>query len=476
MSFVQSSFLAFFALVVVAYWGLGRLGSGRRGVVLQNAWLLLASAVFYGWVHPWFLLLLWGSTLLDYGVAQGMVRWPQARGRLLLLSLAGNLGLLATFKYLGFFTANVVAVLDALGLQHGVGVVELFLPVGISFYTFQTMGYSIDVYRGRVEPERDLLNYALYVGLFCQLVAGPVERAGDLLPQVRNPRRFELERLRSGLGLAVWGAVKKLCIADTIAPFVDRAFAVEHPSLLLLLTGGVAFSLQILADFSGYTDIARGTARMLGFELRANFLHPYLAANPRELWRRWHVSFSTWIRDYLYIPMGGSRGPWWRVTAVTAATMLLAGLWHGASWNFVAWGAFHAALLVGHRAWRRLVPGAASWPGWTRVPAVVAMYLTGCVGWLLFRQRELDVVGRAIAEPAGSEPGHQAVVAVALLGVTALCAAPLVLALIAQRTIGDRLAASPWRLPLQTTGLAVAVVAIWFFARESGNDFIYFQF
>ena len=238
----------------------------------------------------------------------------------------------------------------------------------------------------------------------------------------------------------------------------------------------MAFSLQILADFSGYTDIARGTARMLGFELRANFLHPYLATNPRQLWRRWHVSFSTWIRDYLYIPLGGSRGPAWRVALVTFTTMLLAGLWHGASWNFVLWGAFHAGLLVAHRAWRSWVPARPAPSLLWQVPAVAAMYTATCAGWLLFRQRDLSALGRTLADPAGSDPGWQAVVAVALAGVTLLCAAPLLLALVLERRVLPRLEGGSWQLPVHTAGWALAAVAIWLFARERGHDFIYFQF
>ena len=474
MSFVQISFLAFFVIVLVVYWGLGSVLRAGWTVRAQNAWLLLTSGVFYGWVHPWFLLLLWGSTLLDFGVGRAMARWPTRRRAFLIISLTGNLGLLALFKYLGFFSANILALLDALGVQHSMSTVQLFLPVGISFYTFQTMGYSIDVYRGRLKPERDLLSYAVYVGLFCQLVAGPVERAENLLPQARRARRLDLSRMASGLSLVMWGAVKKICVADTIAPYVDKVFSLPHPSVWLLLLGGVAFSVQILADFSGYTDIARGTARMLGFELRLNFLRPYLANSPSQFWRRWHVSFSSWIRDYLYIPLGGSRGSFWRVTLVTFTTMLLAGFWHGAAWNFLLWGAFHAVIIVLYRLVApRLPASVVKHPG-SRVGAVGLMYALSCLGWIIFRQQDLEVLGRVLTAPQGVEPAWQAALAVSLAGITLLCALPQLLALIAERWLQHRVTA--WRLPLRTTGWALALVAIYFFAQERGNDFIYFQF
>ncbi|MFH1465465.1 MAG: MBOAT family O-acyltransferase [Pseudomonadota bacterium] len=469
MSFVQPAFLLFLPLVLVVYWGLGR----RRW---QNAWLLCTSAVFYGWVHPWFLGLLAFSTLLDFGVGLGMARWPARRRALLALSLAGNLGMLAAFKYWNFFLENVGAALGALGLHPGLPVLQVLLPVGISFYTFQTLSYTIDVARGRIQPKRDLLDYATFVAMFPQLVAGPVERAAHLLPQLEAPRRFDAAGLRAGLTLALWGAFQKVVIADSLAPYVDRAFSVREPSIALLAAGGVAFSLQILADFAGYTDIARGTARMMGFELRRNFDAPYAARTPAELWHRWHISFSTWIRDYLYIPLGGSRGPAWRVALVTLLTMLLAGLWHGASWNFVAWGAFHGLLLVTFRPFRPTAERALVRHPALGLVAIPVMYCLTCAGWVLFRQQDLGALAHALTHPAGSSPASQAVIAVALLGLSASAALPLLSAHALRRRLLPRLLASGWE-PFWSPLLWAALAACLFlFAREAGRDFIYFRF
>ena len=257
MTFVQFEFLVFFAMVLALYWRFRQ----RR---MQNAILVVSSLMFYGWVHWWFVGLLIFSTLLDYYVGIAMVERPAKKRQLLTISMCGNLGLLAVFKYLDFFIENVGAVLTALGFAYSPASLGIFLPVGISFFTFQTMSYTFDIYRGKLEPRRDLLDYATFVTMFPQLVAGPVERARNLLPQVEKPRVFDHERFRSGLSLALWGALKKLLVADTVAMYVDKVFAMPEPSAPLIAAATLGFAIQILADFSGYTDIARGTARMMG--------------------------------------------------------------------------------------------------------------------------------------------------------------------------------------------------------------------
>jgi D-alanyl-lipoteichoic acid acyltransferase DltB (MBOAT superfamily) len=342
MTFVQQEFLAFFAVVLALYWGV-------PNRTWQNVMLVVASAIFYGWVHPWFLILLYAAAGVDYVGAIAMERWPARKKAVLTVSLVANLAMLGYFKYCDFFLVNVAAALDALGVHNSLGPLGVFLPAGISFYTFQSMAYSIDVYRGEMKASRNLLDYLLAVSLFPHLVAGPVQRASNLLTQAGTDRTFQLALVRSGFALAMWGAFKKVVIADSIAPYVDKIFALKDPSGAMVWAATLGFTVQILADFSGYTDIARGVARMLGFDLMENFRSPYLATNPSEFWRRWHISFSTWIKDYLYISFGGSRGGFWRATAATSGAMLISGLWHGASWNFVAWGAYHALLLVGYR-------------------------------------------------------------------------------------------------------------------------------
>ncbi|HTE05565.1 MAG TPA: MBOAT family O-acyltransferase, partial [Planctomycetota bacterium] len=337
MRFNSFDFLVFFALVFAAYWRLPQRG--------QNLLLLGASYVFYGWVHPWFLYMLVGSTVMDYWAARGMERFPARRRLLLRLSLAGNLGLLATFKYFDFFVVNVSELLAHFDLHPSLPMLRVALPVGISFYTFQSLTYTIDVYRGELAPRRSFLDFALFVTMFPQLVAGPIERAKRLLPQIERDRTLDFARLESGVCLAVWGFFKKLVIADNIVIYADRIFELKHPAGPMIAAGAAAFALQIYADFSAYTDIARGTARLLGFELMENFRAPYLATSPSDFWRRWHISFSSWIRDYVYLPLGGSRAGRARFAFAAMTAMTLSGLWHGASWNFALWGVYHGVLV-----------------------------------------------------------------------------------------------------------------------------------
>ena len=469
MTFVQLEFLYFFLIVYTVYWML----RSRRA---QNALLLVSSAIFYGWVHPWFLILMYGAALMDYLAGLAMGRWPEHRKLLLAGSMCLNLGLLGYYKYFDFFIVNVDAALSALGMSPGLTPLGIFLPVGISFYTFQTMSYTIDVYRGELAPRKDLLDYMVFVSLFPQLVAGPVERATNLLKQVEQDRTFRAPDLVSGLTLAMWGAVKKVCVADQISPFVDKMFIVNNPSGPMIWAASVGFAVQILADFSGYTDIARGTARMLGFELMLNFDSPYLSRNPSQFWRRWHISFSSWIRDYLYIPMGGSRGGFWAATRATFGSMLLSGLWHGASWNFVIWGGYHAALLTGYRLVTPRIPRAVRDSRLGDAAAVVLMFGFTCVGWLLFRETHLDRLVHAFTQNPLGGTRDQWVAAAVMLALSAVYALPMVLASVFIHRAPRSWSQSPWSLPLQTTGWAAAALAIGVLARDLGGDFIYFQF
>jgi len=469
VTFIQVEFLVLMAVVFGAYWTV-------RNRVAQNLILVATSTLFYGWVHPWFLWLLYGSATLDYFCGRAMRRWPERKKRFLMLSLTGNLGLLGTFKYCDFFIENIIAALDVLGLQTNLHTLGIFLPVGISFYTFQTMSYTIDVYRGQVEPRKNFLDYVVFVSFFPQLVAGPVERAKNLLKQVEQARVFELQAVRSGFALALWGATKKVCIADTVAPYVDKIFTLTDPSGPLIWAATLGFAIQILADFSGYTDIARGIARMLGFELVENFKHPYMARNPSEFWRRWHVSFSTWIRDYLYIPLGGSRGGFANMTRATFAAMLISGLWHGAAWTFVLWGAFHAALLTGYRLVVPRIPQAwKALPG-SRAVAIGIMFGFTNVGWLIFRETDIDrLLHYFTLSPFAATPAEWSATGV-MLAICAATGAPLVLALVLQKRVLPNLQQSRWYLPVQTTLWAAFAMAILTFVRTTSNDFIYFQF
>lgn len=381
MQFHSLEFLAFFPLVYAAYWGCAWLPQSRRA---QNALLLAASYVFYGFWDPRFLTLIALSTLIDFSAGLAIGGSPRAARRRawLTLSVVSNLAILGFFKYWNFFTQSLIDVLETLGLGLHAPTLEIILPVGISFYTFQSMSYTIDVYRGKLSPTRSALDFAVYVAFFPQLVAGPIERGARLLPQFQRGRRVRMVDLKTGALWIALGYFLKVCLADTQAPLVDHAFAnVDDVSGVVSLLAIAAFTIQIYCDFAGYSLIARGLARLFGISLMLNFRAPFLAANPRDFWRRWHISLSTWLRDYVYISMGGNRLNQRKTLRNLMVTMLLGGLWHGAAWNFVLWGLYHGILLAIHRA---LASGGTAGRGWG-VAGTLGMAILTMFGFLLFR-------------------------------------------------------------------------------------------
>lgn len=381
------AFFLFLAVVLLLYYLLPRRA--------QNPLLLAASYLFYGLWDYRFLALLAAATLLAFFCGQAIARTLQAgrRKAWLALSLAGNLGALAFFKYAGFFVENAARVLGVLGLHVNLPTLNLLLPVGISFYLFQTISYTVDVYRGALAPTRNLVDFALYVAYFPKLLAGPIERAGTFLPQIAAPRPANTIQWRSALALVLVGLFKKVAIADPLSVFIDPVFM--RPSLFSspeLLRAALFFTLQIYADFSGYTDIARGASRLLGIELAENFRQPYLSPNITLFWRRWHISLSSWLRDYLYIPLGGNRQGKVRTYIHLMLTMLLGGLWHGASWNFVIWGGLHGGYLAAHRllGGRRKEPeprpaGRGAWRVVLDGPSIAATFALVTLAWVFFR-------------------------------------------------------------------------------------------
>ncbi|HYG74691.1 MAG TPA: MBOAT family O-acyltransferase [Planctomycetota bacterium] len=386
MIFSTYVFWCFFAIVVSLYFML----SHRW----QNRMLLVASWVFYGWWDVRFLLMMFGTTVVDYYLAQRIEDSADRRvqKRWLMVSVVMNLGLLAFFKYCNFFIENTHAMLQAIGFQPNPWTLQVILPVGISFYTFQEMSYCIDVYRGELKASRKFSDFALFVAFFPQLVAGPIERATKLLPQVQRPRVLKEGTFTAGLYLVMLGLFKKIIIADNMAQIADWVFTSDVNTLTgpECLLGIYAFAFQIYGDFSGYSCIAQGVAKWLGFELMDNFRMPYFATSPSDFWRRWHISLSQWLRDYLYIPLGGNRGSSWKTYRNLILTMLLGGLWHGAAWTFVLWGLFHGVLLAAWRWVNEPEPGQKLEPEEQpsllyRLPMMVLMFHLVCVGWLLFR-------------------------------------------------------------------------------------------
>jgi D-alanyl-lipoteichoic acid acyltransferase DltB (MBOAT superfamily) len=466
--FHSLDFALFLVVFLTLYWALPERA--------KNPLLLAGSYFFYGYVHPWFLLLLAGSTLADYSYARAMARFPERKRFFLVASLSTNLGLLGTFKYFDFFATNVAAALGSLGLRVSPPLLGIALPVGISFYTFQSLSYTIDVYRGRIEARRSLLDLATFLALFPQLVAGPIERATTMLPQVEATKRFDPEQAWRGLLLMAWGFAKKLVVADNVALIANKVFALSNPTFSLLWVGTLAFGVQIYADFSAYSDIARGTARLLGFELMKNFDHPYLSESPAEFWRRWHISLSTWFRDYVYIPLGGSRGSPARTARNLMLTFLLSGFWHGASWNFLMWGGYHGGLLVAHRALERRVPWLFTAPR-LRPIRILVMFVLVNVGWLMFRETELSRLLADLTLNPFDDTNNGRLAAFHLLALTLVYSLPVVVDSVLYRSgVYERV--ERLRAPAVAGGVTAAflVLVTAFLHSEASSDFIYFQF
>lgn len=386
MLFPSFAFLVFLPVVFLAYWYVF-----NRSLRLQNAFLLVASYVFYGWWDWRFLGLLFASSLGDVLIGLAIDRAEgAARKRWLMLSLLVNLGLLCTFKYFNFFMDGLHDLLLTVGLQPHLPTLRLLLPVGISFYTFQSLSYTIDIYRRRMHATRDPLSFFAFVSFFPQLVAGPIERAVILLPQFQAPRRFDMERARDGLRQMLWGFFKKIVIADSCAPLVNEVFAgdVSTTPGITLFFGAVFFAFQIYGDFSGYSDIAIGCARLFGFHLSQNFAYPYFSRSISEFWRRWHISLSTWFRDYVYLPLGGWRDRMGRFKNIMI-TFTVSGLWHGANWTFITWGALHGAYYLPEI----VKDGRARRDDATLrdLPAILLTFLLVVLAWVFFRAQNVHV-------------------------------------------------------------------------------------
>jgi len=398
MLFNSLSFLLFFVLVFFLYWFIFK--NNRK---YQNCLLLVSSYIFYGWWDWRFLSLIIISTLVDFYVGKtlGKIAKSKQRKLLLLLSLSVNIGLLGFFKYYNFFIENWIEAWANFGVTMHHSTLQIILPVGISFYTFQTLSYTIDVYRDQMKPTNNIINFGTYVAFFPQLVAGPIERAKRLLPQFSAERQFSFEQAKSGLNLVIWGLFKKIVIADTCATYVNVVFDnYEQMNALSLLLGAVYFAFQIYGDFSGYSDIAIGLSRMLGFNLMRNFNYPYFSRDIAEFWRRWHISLSTWFRDYLYIPLGGSRGSTFNQIRNVFVIFLVSGFWHGANWTFIVWGALNALyflpllLLKRNRTNLVNISTQSSIKSIKTVTNILLTFVLTCFAWIFFRS---ESVGDAIA-------------------------------------------------------------------------------
>jgi D-alanyl-lipoteichoic acid acyltransferase DltB (MBOAT superfamily) len=504
----------------------------RRNIGLRNLWILLASYVFYGWWNPRFVTLLAILAAVDYLAALGVAGQPvrqldrakaalftmavaigcaffskgdalwlvrvvgiavvvltiatwlidvapvEKRRRLwLYLSIVANLGVLAYFKYANFFIESAQSALAALGMQGDPVLLNVILPIGLSFHVFQGVGRTIDCYRGVVKPEGSLTTVATYLAFFPQLVAGPIERARHLIPQFERVLPLNAAMFRSGALLFLWGLYMKVVVADNVAPIANQAFGQSATADGgTAIAGILAFTVQIYCDFAGYSNMARGLARCLGFDLMENFNLPYFARTPSEFWRRWHISLSTWLRDYLYVGLGGNRNGEAKTYRNLALTMLLGGLWHGASWTFVVWGAFHGLILIVYRA-LRIDALLERWPMRSasgvalHVGAWAVMMLLVMVGWVYFRAETFTQASQMLLAPFNGLPWKTADI-VTLAGIFL----PLALVECVQRKrgISEVLNAGPffWRY----TAAVVVIMAVLLISAPPGQDFIYFDF
>ena len=473
MVFNSLHFVWFFLIVYGAY----RVLPHRA----QN-WLLLAASYYFHAAWDWrFLGLLVASTLVDFTCALVLDRShsPSKRRALLCLSLGFNLTLLGFFKYFNFFADNLRTLFTTAGWQVDFVTLHVLLPVGISFYTFVTMSYVIDVYRRELPPTRNLLDFAVFVAYFPHLVAGPILRASRLLPQIQRPRTVTREQMRDGLWLIAWGFFQKIFVADNLASIANMVFdPATHPTGVNVLLGTYAFAFQIYGDFAGYSNVARGTSKLMGIELIENFRFPYLVRTPQEFWRHWHISLSTWLRDYLYIPLGGSRGSAGRTRRNVMVTMVLGGLWHGAAWTFILWGVYHGLLLIAFRAaghvrvLRAWVSGPAPL---ARITSWVVMFHLTCIGWLIFRARSARQLGGMITSLV-TDFSPSSVNVEGILVPVLLYTTPLLLVHACEAWHDDLLIVP--RLP---AGVRYSVYAATFyltclFGNFGGAEFIYFQF
>lgn len=512
MLFNSAVFLKFFAAFLLLYWLV------RKDLQARNILIFLASYLFYGWWDYRFLALIIASSLIDYFAGLGMAsaRDPARRKLILFAALSGNLTILGFFKYYDFFVTSFAGLMAQWQIPFHPRTLGIILPVGISFYTFQTMSYSIEVYRGEIQARRNLVNFLAYVSFFPQLVAGPIERPHRLLPQFEETRSITPAMLEEGLWLIIWGLFKKVVLADNLAPLIDMVYQGSSFSAASVILGTVAFALQIYCDFSGYSDIARGTALLLGFDIMMNFNLPYISTSPREFWRRWHISLSTWLRDYLYISLGGNRHGNTRTCLNLFATMTLGGLWHGAAWNFVLWGIWHGSGLILQRipaffgfgrtqpanaVAQKSVPALATaeqgWGDESALPSIpepnspattpenpapsrprqfLFWFLTMAFvlyGWLLFRSRSVEqIIAMTKALANFSAPVWLQSYCIAL----ALFACPLVFMEWWQARHGGYRAPLKLALWIRATLQGAMLLAIMLFWEKDKVPFIYFQF
>lgn len=477
MLFNSMSFALFLPLVFVLYWLIG-----PKRFKVQNAFMIVASYVFYGWWDWRFLFLIVISSLVDFilGLRIFQSESPVRRKTLLILSLLVNLGILGFFKYFNFFIDSFADLMGTFGLQANLPSLRIILPVGISFYTFQTLSYTLDIYRRKLEPTKDPVAFFAFVSFFPQLVAGPIERAKDLLPQFYGPRTFDRGKAQDGLRQMLWGFAKKMIVADTMAPHVKEIFD-NAGSLdgLTLLMGAFFFAMQIYCDFSGYSDIAIGASRLFGFQLSRNFAYPYFSRDIGEFWRRWHISLSSWFRDYVYIPMGGSFVTKGRQMLNILITFTVSGLWHGANWTFVVWGAlnglYYFPIMLNNQQGRfkDVIAADRTFPPINEVFQMLVTFMITLLAWVFFRASSISSAGEYIFQAFRSP--WQNMDYSQYSAVLPFAFAPLVVEWF-RRTKQHGLDIANIPQPFRWVIYLLVLTSILLFGKFGSQEFIYFQF
>ncbi len=480
MLFNTVAFAVFFVIVLGLYWLVG-----RNRIQAQNVFLIIASYFFYAQWDWRFLSLIALSTLLDYFVGLGFLKFssPGAQKRMLWTSLIGNLGILFYFKYFNFFVDSFIALFDQFGVTIHYSTASIILPVGISFYTFQTMSYSIDVYRRRLKPTTDFISFAAFVAFFPQLVAGPIERARNLLPQFQRVRSITPEKLVEGFELILWGLFKKLVIADNSAPLVNHIFDTSDAANgSTLLIGALLFMIQLYMDFSAYSDIAIGVSRFFGFRLMRNFAYPYFSRDVAEVWSRWHISLSTWFRDYIYVPLSVRRSEHvrWKLFVVILV-FGLSGLWHGASWNFVTWGLLFAVMYAKHVLFPRRTPRTTivaegkMLPSLTELRQMVFTFASITVPCIFFRAESMEqgmdffrgIVSISLFELPSVYPEVSLIVLMVMFGA---------IEWIGRHHWSPLTFFHNYPFWVQWSVYQIVIALTWYYRALEKSDFIYFQF
>jgi alginate O-acetyltransferase complex protein AlgI len=465
MAFTSYDFLLFFLVVFILYWTIRE----RRW---QNLLLLAAGYYFYGWVQAWYAVMLGASTLADFFLARGMVSSPSRKRLFMGLSLLVNLGTLVFFKYFNFFKADVISLLNSIGFHVDPLLITILLPAGLSFFTLKKLGYMIDVSCGTLKPTRTLVDFALYVSFFPQIVAGPIERPQKLLPQIESPRIWKMENFYKAWHLLVMGFFKKLVIANSIQVIVNRIFGFAEPSGFLLLSGALGYTLQILADFSAYTDLSRGVSFLLGFDTTENFRQPYLSLTPTDFWNRWHISLSTWLRDYVFFPVRRALMRYklnenLAMSIPPLATMFISGLWHGAGLNFVVWGLYYGVLITVYQ----LVGIRGDWKPNSKIKSFSAwllMFSFIVIGWAMFRAPSITWLINVVFHSPFLPTRNEFILSLIALTMALAYSIPLFI-----KYLIDRYAPDGWA---QAAFYASAMTLVILYINSASSDFIYFQF